>query len=275
MEELILYFYVEIKSGYGLNWKTEEKCLKVIKKIKKEFSKSLIVKSTFLGAHAFPPEATNSREKVNYAIEVAEKMLPLVKKQSLADAVDVFFDQGYFTKSQTSRILSHANRLGFDIKLHADELADTGGATLAAELGALSADHLLKANELGLQKMGKRGVVAVLLPGTAFYLGLPYADIEKMRRSQVCMALASDYNPGSCPTYNLPFIMSLACLQMGMTPAEAFAATTYGGAKALNLHDSQGFLKIGMKPKISIFNIQSYACLIQNIAHSGLCSQVL
>lgn len=266
---------LEVKSGYGLNWAAEKKQLQVAAKLKKHFSKSLILRSTFMGAHAFPPEATTARDKINYATEVADKMLPLLKKENLADAVDIFQDEGYFTRSQSRRILQRAARLGFDIKIHADELADTGAAKLAAELGCLSADHLLKANEEGLSAMANRGVVAVLLPATAFYLGIKYASVEKMRRVGVCMALATDYNPGSSPTLNLPFVMSLACMQMGMTTAEAFAAVTYGGAKALGLHDQHGYLKIGGKPKMAILNTTTYVSLISQMSHPGFCEKII
>jgi imidazolonepropionase len=266
---------LEIKSGYGLDLETELKILRVIAKLKREFRAKLAIRSTFLGAHAFPPEARTAKQKNEYVDKVVDEMLPEVARLKLADACDVFFDEGYFDLDQSRRILSAADHLGLDIKLHADELADTGGAALAAELGALSADHLLKANDSSLEKMAKRGVVAVLLPTTALYLGIKYASVPRMRKAGLCMALATDFNPGSSPTLHLPFVMSLACLGMGMTMSEAFVAATYGGAKALGLHADQGHLRVGARPRMAVFNCPSYQALIAQMAHPGLCEMRL
>lgn len=266
---------LEMKSGYGLDWPTERKLLKVAAKLKREFKSRLTVRSTFLGAHAFPPEAKSLIERDSYVDKLVDEMIPSVAREKLADSCDVFFDKGYFDERQSRAILKAAQKHGLEIKLHADELADTGGASLAAELGALSADHLLMANETGLRKMSERGVVAVLLPTTALYLGIKYASIDKMRKARVCIALASDFNPGSSPTLHMPFVMSLACLGMGLTMPEAFAAATYGGARALGLHEQYGHLKVGAKPRIAIFNCESYQSLIAQMAHPALCEQVL
>lgn len=265
---------IEIKSGYGLSTESELKVLRVIQKLKKHFQSKVIIQSTFLGAHAFPPEAKTKAQRCGYVDEIVDKMLPEVAKKKLADACDVFFDEGYFNKEESERILRKAKSLGLKIKLHADELADTGGAALSAKLKALSADHLLKANEKGLSQMAKNEVVAVLLPTTAFYLGLPYADIKKIRIHKLCPALATDYNPGSSPILNMPFVMSLACAQMGMTMPEAFAAATFGGAKALGFEKEHGQLALNQRPKLAIFNVPSYEALISNIAHPALCDGV-
>ncbi len=259
---------LEIKSGYGLDLETEIKVLKVIQKLKKEFANKMLIQSTFLGAHAFPPEFTNNRD--GYVDHLIKNILPLVHKQKLADFCDVFCDQGYYTVEQSRKILTAAKKLGLKIKLHADELADVNAAALAADLQAVSADHLLKANEAGLRKMAEQNVTAVLLPSTAFYLSEPYAPVEKMRNAKLCMAVASDYNPGSSPILNLPFALSLAVLKMGMTPAEGFAAVTYAGAKALGLEKTQGFLQVGYKPFFTVFDCPSFLSLIQNVAHPGL-----
>ena len=266
---------LEIKSGYGLDWPTERRQLRVIAKLKRELKSKIVIQSTFLGAHAFPPEAKSEAARAGYVDKVVDKMLPEVAREKLADACDVFFDEGYYDRVQSKRILEAAARHGLEIKLHADELADTGGALLAAELGALSADHLLKANEKGLAAMGRRGVVAVLLPTTALYLGIEYAPVEAMRRAGVCLALATDFNPGSSPCLHLPFVMSLACLAMGLTMPEAFAAATYGGARAMGLHPAYGHLRIGGKPRMAIFRCPSYQSLIGQVAHPGLCEAVL
>src|SRR5262249_52465026 len=156
-------------------WPTERKQLRVAQRLKKAFPE-LVFRSTFLGAHAFPRDARTEEAKEAYVQEILKKMLPAVVKEKLAEACDVFLDEGYFTQEQARRILTQAAKLGLQVKLHADELANTGGAHLAAELRALSADHLLKADDAGLAKMAEARVVAVLLPGTAFYLNLPYAS---------------------------------------------------------------------------------------------------
>jgi imidazolonepropionase len=261
---------LEIKSGYGLDLASEIKVLKVAGKLQKKYAKRMVIRTTFLGAHAFPPGTKTDAEREAYVAEICERMLPAVAKQKLADACDVFFDRGYFNADQSRRILKKAQSLGLHVKVHADELSQAGGAELAAELGALSADHLLLASEKGLAAMAKAGVVAVYLPTTALYLKIPYADVTKARKAKVCMALASDFNPGSSPTFHMPFVMTLACLQMGMTMAEAFAAATYGGARALGLHDDHGAIVPGTKPRLAVFNVPSYRCLIGQMAHPGL-----
>jgi imidazolonepropionase len=248
----------------------------VAARLKRELARQLTIKSTFLGAHAFPPEAgRDPKARDAYVDRVIDEMIPEVAREKLADACDVFFDEGFYTESQSRRILQAAAAHGLDVKVHADELADVGGAKLAAELGALSADHLLRANDEGLAAMARRGVVAVILPTTALYLGIPYAPLDKMRRAGVCMALATDFNPGTSPSLHLPFVMSLACLAMGMTMPEAFAAATYGGARALGLHSAHGSLRAGAKPRIAIFNVPSYQALVAQVAHPGLCDTVL
>jgi imidazolonepropionase len=260
---------VEIKSGYGLSWPEERKLLRVAQRLKASFADKLIIRVTFLGAHAFPKWCKTKQDRDQFVDEICEVMLPAVKREKLADACDVFFDKGYFDRRQSEKILRKARLLGLDIKLHADELADTNGAALAAEMRCLSADHLLKAKLINLKKMAKAGVTAVILPGTAFYLGLPYVDMKKIRKSGVTPALATDYNPGSSPCLNLPFMMTLACTQMGMTTAEAFGAATYGGARALGVHKQQGHLSVGMRPLLSILRVTSYQALIAEYAHPG------
>ncbi|MBI3555927.1 MAG: imidazolonepropionase [Deltaproteobacteria bacterium] len=266
---------LEMKSGYGLDWPTERKLLRVAAKLKREFRGKMTIQSTFLGAHAFPAEAKSPAQHDAYVDEIVDNMIPKVAIEKLADACDVFFDEGYFDARQTRRILKTATRYGLEIKLHADELANTGGAALAAELGALSADHLLKIDDKGIAAMASRAIVAVLLPVTAFYLGLGYAPVARMRKAGICFALATDFNPGTAPCLHMPFVMSLACLHMGFTMPEAFAAATYGGARALGLHAAHGSLRVGSKPRIAVFNCPSYQALIAQIAHPALCEAVL
>lgn len=266
---------LEMKSGYGLDWPTERKMLRVAARLKREYKSKLTMQSTFLGAHAFPASARTPADREHYVDDIVKKMLPEAVREKLADACDVFFDEGYFDEKQARRILKTALRLGLDVKVHADELANTGGALLAAELGALSADHLLKVDDRGIDAMARRGIVAVILPTTAFYLGLGYAPVQRLRKAGVCLALATDFNPGSSPCPNLPFVMSLACLQAGFTMPEAFAAATYGGARAMGMHNRHGYLRAGAKPRIAIFNCPSYQALISQVAHPGLCETTL
>ncbi|MEW6056438.1 MAG: imidazolonepropionase [Bdellovibrionota bacterium] len=265
---------LEIKSGYGLDWENERKQLRVAQKLKRKYANKITFQTTFLGAHAFPPGTLTAQQRNAYVDKVVDEMLPQVAKQNLADACDVFFDEGYFDLEQSRRLLKAAQKLGLKIKLHADELADVGGAALAAELGALSADHLLKANDNGLRAMAEAGVVAVLLPSTALFLGIGYPPVERMRRAGLCFALSTDFNPGSSPTLHLPFILSLACLQMGFTMPEAFAAATFGGARALGMQATQGHLRVGAKPRIAILDCPSYQALISQMAHPGLAEAV-
>lgn len=262
---------LEIKSGYGLDWPTELKMLKVIAKLKREFAGKIVIQSTFLGAHSFP----TGRDHNEYVDEIVDRMIPEVARLKLADACDVFFDQGYYDRSQSERILRAAARHGLKLKLHADELADTGGASLATELGALSADHLLKVNGDGIAALARTGVVAVLLPSTALYLGVEYAPARRLIEAGACVAVSTDYNPGSSPSLHLPFAMSLACFGMGLTMPEAFAGATFGGARALDLHREHGSLAVGMRPKMAVFACASYQALISQLAHPSLCELVI
>ena len=220
---------LEIKSGYGLDLATEIKVLKVAQQLKKKYAKRMVIRTTFLGAHAFPPRTKTDVEREAYVTEICERMLPAVAKEKLADACDVFFDRGYFTADQSRRILKRAQGLGLQIKVHADELSLAGGAGFAAELGALSADHLLQASERACRH-GEGGHRGSLSPLRRFSQNF-YADVTKARKAHVCMALLR-LQPGSSPTFHMPFVKTLACLHMGMTMPEA-AAATFGGARAL------------------------------------------
>jgi imidazolonepropionase len=238
---------LELKSGYGLDTKTELKLLEVASKLKKKFP-NLTLTSTFLGAHAFPPEKT----RAEYVRELLEEMLPEVARRKLADACDVFADEGYFTNIEARVILEKARKLGLKTKLHADELADTEGASLAAELGALSADHLLKISSHGIAALAAGDTVAVLLPGTAFYLNAAQAPARRLLDAGAAVALATDFNPGTCMCLSLPAVMTIAALQLGMTRAEIFAAVTYNGAKALGLEERKGTLEPGMDADFAV-----------------------
>ncbi len=232
---------LEIKSGYGLNFETELKCLRVIGKLRREFPE-MRFHATFLGAHAFPAESTQAE----YLAEL-EKMLAEVAAKKLAESCDVFVDKGYFTVPQARKLLLSARKRGLATRIHADELGNTESAVLAAKLGALSADHLLKVSPRGIRALARSSTVAVLLPGTAFYLKEPYAPARALIDGGARIALATDFNPGTCVTLNLPLIMTLSALYMKMTRAEIFAAVTYNAAKALGLENSQGTLERGLR----------------------------
>lgn len=235
---------LEVKSGYGLDFDTELKCLRVVKRLRKRFPE-VEFQSTFLGAHAFPKDRT--REE--YFRELCEKMLPEVARGKWAEACDVFVDAGYFTLQEAEELLVLARELGLKTKIHADELTETGSSSLAARLGCLSADHLLKISNSGIQALARSETVAVLLPGTAFYLKAAHAPARKLLDSGARVALSTDFNPGTCMTLNLPFIMSLSALYLGMTRAEIFAAVTYNAAAALGFQDRLGTLTVGAEAR--------------------------
>ena len=231
---------IEIKSGYGLSTEAELKILAVIPKLRARFPEMTIA-STFLGAHAFPKGVAPE----DYLQEILEKMLPFVAREKLADSCDVFVDRGYFTTAQARTILNKARALRLKTKIHADELGNTGSAELAAELRSLSADHLLQVSEKGIQALAQSETVAVLLPGTAFYLKATQAPARRLLQAGACVALSTDFNPGTCMTLSLPTIMTIAALYLGMTRAELFAAVTFNAAKALGLEKTKGTLEVG------------------------------
>lgn len=244
---------IEIKSGYGLDLKTELKVLGVIQNLKKKFPEMTLV-STFLGAHAFPKE--KSREE--YLSEITEKMLPEIAKKKLADFCDVFIDQGYYTVEEGQRILEKAKALKLKIKVHADELANTESTSLASALRCHSADHLLKISEVGISALAASDTVAVLLPGTAFYLKENYAPARKLIKEGACVALSTDFNPGTCMTLSLPAIMTLSALYMQLTQAEIFAGVTYNAAKALGLESKKGTLEKGMDADFAVLPFRRF-----------------
>jgi imidazolonepropionase len=232
---------VEIKTGYGLDLETELKQLRVIHQVGRETP--LTVVPTFLGAHAVPagfPGGAGS-----YAKLVATHMIPEVARVGVARFCDVFCEQGVFDLGQTRQILEAARSSGLGLKLHADEIHDTGGASLAASLGAVSADHLLAASDQGLQAMAAAGVIAVLLPCTAFSMRKPYARARAMVGMGCAVAIASDCNPGSSCTESMPFAFTLAVMQMGLSVEEALAAATLNSAYAVGLGAEAGSLSVG------------------------------
>ncbi len=240
----------EAKSGYGLDTETELKILEVNKKLNE--SHPLDIVSTFLGAHAIPKEKSADE----YTNEIIDEMLP--KISNLSKFCDVFCEEGVFTVDQTKRILEAGKTHGLIPKIHADEIVDTGGAALAAEIDAISADHLLMSSENGLRKMAKRVVIGVLLPGTPFSLMQEsYAPARKMIDIGVAVALATDLNP-NCWAENMQFMIQLACLKMKMTPAEAITAATFNAACAIDLSEKIGSVEVGKKADILILDCPNY-----------------
>ncbi|RJR33799.1 MAG: imidazolonepropionase, partial [Desulfobacteraceae bacterium] len=230
---------VEAKSGYGLSVADEIKMLEVIRELDRVHPMEVV--STFLGAHEIPPEYAG--RKRDYVRLVIEEMIPEVASKKLASFCDVFCEEGVFSLEESRRILEKGAEYGLLPKLHADELTPLGGAELAAELGAVSADHLLYASDKGMEMMARKGVVATLLPGTAFFLFMGrYAPAKVMKEKGVTIALATDFNPGSCMTQSLPLITTIACTQMRMTPAECILGITMNAARAIGREESLGSL---------------------------------
>ncbi len=248
---------VEIKSGYGLSLDSEIRQLEAIAVLKKTAHQKIV--STFLGAHDFPPEYANNRDA--YVDLICNEMLPLVAQKKLASFCDAFVDEGYYTTEQGRKIFSHAKELGLKIKAHADELANVAAAELAAELGAISADHLLFISDSGIEALKNAGTVATLLPGTAYFTRLPYAPARKLIESGAIVALATDCNPGSCFTENMQMILSLAVINMKMTAEEALTAATLNAAAALCLSSQVGSLEVGKQADLLIANVSSYTDL--------------
>ena len=244
---------VECKSGYGLNKESELKSLKVIDEVNQSHDIDLI--ATFMGAHAFPPEFKDKH--ADYVDLICDDMIPEVEKQGIAIFNDVFCENGYFTLEQSRRILNTGSKHGLVPRIHADEFEDSGAAELAGETNSISADHLMVVSEKGIQTMTENNVIATLLPGTTFSLGKStYAPYEKFKKAGVDVALATDYNPGSCHIQSMPFILSLACIYMKMPVLDAIKAGTYTAAKSLLLEDEIGSIEPGKKADILIWDIQ-------------------
>ena len=243
----------EGKSGYGLNTETELKILKTMEKLNSSHPVDIV--STFLGAHAVPKEYSAEE----YVRLIVDEMLPKVGKHAVF--CDVFCEKGVFTPVQSKKILQAAKKHGLTPKVHADEIVDTGGAALAAEIGAISADHLLMSNKKGLQMMAKKGVIGVMLPGTPFSLMMKeYANARLMIDMDVPIALATDLNP-NCWVESMQFMIQLACFNMKMTPAEAITAATFNAACAIGMNDAIGSLEKGKQADIIILDAASHLFL--------------
>jgi imidazolonepropionase len=259
----------EVKSGYGLDTATELKMLRVIQRLAQDCN--MTIKATFLGAHAIPPDTT----KADYVERVVNEMLPQVTAARLAEFCDVFCEDFAFSVAESRRILAAARKFGLRLKIHADEIENSGGAELAAELGAISAEHLLVPSEPGLRQMKERGVTAVLLPGTSFFLRTSArAPVARMRELGLSMALGSDFNPGSSTLLAMPVVVSLACLHYGMTIKEALLGATRNAARALGLEQDKGSFMPGKDADIIILDAPSYQHVPYRLAHNPVVTVV-
>jgi imidazolonepropionase len=244
---------VEAKSGYGLTVEDELKILRVLRQLKDEMRLEFV--PTFLGAHAVPRELLPDE----YLGVVATEMLPRVTKERLAEFCDVFCERGYFNIDQSRKILSAARKVGLSLRGHVDQLTNSGGAKLMAEMGAITADHLEQADEQGIAALKKANVQPVLLPGSVYALGSShYPRTREMIEAGLAVVLATDFNPGSSPTPSMPMVLSLACTQMKMSPAEAITASTLNAAYSLNRGDRIGSLEPGKLANFVIFDCQDY-----------------
>jgi imidazolonepropionase len=232
---------IEIKSGYGLTVESELKMLRVIRRLKEQ--NVIPVKATFLGAHAMPAEYKNNRP--GYIELLTEKMLPQIADEGLADYIDVFCDKGFYTVEETDVILAAGAKYGLKPKIHANELDYSGGIQIGVRHHAVSVDHLEYTGPEEIDVLSKSNTIATILPSTAFFLGLPYAPARNMMANGLPVALASDYNPGSSPSGNMSFILSLACIKLKMLPEEAINAMTLNGAAAMEISDQVGSITPG------------------------------
>jgi len=249
----------EAKSGYGLTAEDEVKMLEVIRELHREQPVDLV--PTFMGAHAVPREYKDRPDA--FVDLIIREMLPQVARDGLAEFCDVFCEDGVFSTGQARRILTAARELGMQLKMHADEIVSLGGAELAVELGATSADHLMAVSGEGIGRLAASDTVAVLLPATTFCLmGEHYAPARKMIEAGVAVALASDFNPGSCPVNSLPIVMGIACRQLRMSTAEVISAVTINAAHAIGRADAVGSLEVGKKADLVLFDAPNHQYLM-------------
>lgn len=253
---------VEIKSGYGLDTQSELKMLKVIRRLQQDLPLDLV--PTFLGAHAVPQD----KKKSEYIAEIIGQMIPQIKRAKLAEFCDVFCEAGFFNLEESREILTAAKGAGFSLKIHADEFSAMGGAELASELGAVSADHLLKISYKGIKCMKKADVIAVLLPGTAFSLNADYAPARIMLEAGLPIALGTDFNPGTCLIHSMLFIMALAVLKMQMSVEEALTASTLNAACAVKRADQLGSLELNKQGDLLILDLENYKQIPYFMGHN-------
>lgn len=239
---------VEIKSGYGLTVEAEIKMLRVIQQLKK--ASPLTIKATFLGAHALPTEFKTNRK--GYISSIINKMLPIIKEENLADFIDVFCEKNYFTPEETERIIQAGIKQGLIPKIHVNQFNSIGGIQVGIKNNALSVDHLEVMTAQDIKDLATSSTMPTLLPSCSFFLNIPYAPARELISNNLPVCLATDFNPGSTPSGNMPFVMSLACIYLKMTPEEVINATTINGAYAMNLSNELGSIAIGKKANIFI-----------------------
>jgi imidazolonepropionase len=262
---------VEVKSGYGLDLEAERKSLRVARHLAEQ--RHVTIRATFLGAHALPPEFSNKRDA--YVAYVADTMIPTLAGEGLIDAVDGFCERIAFTREEIARVFTAAKRAGLPVKLHADQLSNSGGAALAAEFGALSADHLEYADQDGITAMAKAGVVAVLLPGAYYMLRERQAPpVALMRKHRVPMAVATDSNPGTSPMTSLLLALNMAATLFGLTVDECLAGATRNAARALGLAAETGTLEAGKWADLAIWDIERPAELVYRLGFNPLHARV-
>jgi len=261
---------VEAKSGYGLNLETEVKMLEVINELNESHDMDLV--ATFMGPHATPDEYKGKEDE--YIDMVCSEMLPYVREHKLAEFADVFTEDSVFNYEQSKRYLQCAKDMGFLLKIHADEIEAIGGSRLAGEIGALSAEHLISINEEGLESMAKGGTTAMCLPATSFYLGANFAPARRMIELGIPVATASDFNPGSCPSLNLQFVMNLACIKYRLLPEEVLTAVTINPACAINRGDRVGTLEVGKQGDLVIWDAPDMEMLCYRFC-SNLAAKVI
>lgn len=249
---------IEAKSGYGLDWPSERKILLVLRELARE--QAIEIVPTFLGAHVLPPEFRGKGKSADDYVElICREWLPRVAGENLAEFCDVFCDRGAFTVAQSRRILTAARACGLKLRVHAEQLARTGAARLAVELHASSADHLEKLTPADIRALAKSDVTCTMLTGCCFHLGLThYGPARKLIEAGAIVALATDFNPGTSPTLSMPMILSLACTQMRMTPAEAIAASTINAAYSLGRDKRIGSLEVGKFADLAVFDVADY-----------------
>ena len=256
---------LEIKSGYGLTLDSELKILRVIKKLKENFS--IPIRATFLGAHAIPIKYKDKRHE--YIQLIIDKMIPEIANQKLADYIDVFCEKGYFNITETDLILKAGIKYGLIPKIHVNQFNSIGGVKVGVDNNALSVDHLEVLTDEDLNILSKSDTMPVALPSCSFFLGIPYTNGRKIIDSNIPMAIASDYNPGSSPSGNMNFIVSLACIKMKMTPEEAINAATINAAYALNMSDKVGSISKGKMANFIITKpIKSYSFIPYTFANN-------
>jgi len=250
---------VEGKSGYGLDKDTEIKQLRVMQRLKDEHRITIV--PTYLGAHAVPKGFTEK----SYIDFMLEEVMPIIHDENLAECCDIFCERGVFSIEESKRFLLESKKMGFQLKLHADEIVNTGGAELAVELGALSADHLLQISDKGIKSLAKSNTVATLLPCTAFSLREDYARGRELIDAGCAVALASDFNPGSCFTCSIPLTIALACIYMKLSTEEVVTALTINAAAALGKAGSTGSIDVGKKGDLIILEYPNYKFLTYHL----------